>query len=231
MKKYDALSADAIRETYLSDLSIRLRGRLSPLEIFESTQEMRSHIDAMAAAHEELGLDPVDAMKTSLEKFGEAQQVGQQFNTVGSKWGEIRIPIAFVQTFLIGFLLGSLAMLFVDDWFVVTHQFQAGGIRLDIEIGGCFGAIASIFGSIFRKYPIRYGLSVCILVNFFIGLTLYQTYVAIGRVEVFFECAIWMTLCSFALGSITASVSNTLMNSRSHKCLVLVPYIHRQSKQ
>ena len=72
----DRIQAIEQREIYLSEVSRKIEKSMSPLEVYESVEELRSHITAMAAAHEELGMDSLDAMRVSLEKFGPAGGLG-----------------------------------------------------------------------------------------------------------------------------------------------------------
>ncbi len=71
------------REIYLSEVSRNLQHRLGPLELYESIQEMRIHIDAIAAAHMELGMPPNEAMNKALKKFGESGHLSKGHSVVG----------------------------------------------------------------------------------------------------------------------------------------------------
>ena len=65
MQNTELNEASSARETYLIEVTLSLSHRLAPPEILESIQELRVHIDAMAAAHEELGVEADAAMRLS----------------------------------------------------------------------------------------------------------------------------------------------------------------------
>ncbi len=67
------------RETYLAEVSRTLARKLSPLEAYETIQEMRAHIDAMAGAYQELGMDPAEAMEAALQKIWPIESGGTRF--------------------------------------------------------------------------------------------------------------------------------------------------------
>lgn len=66
--------AAELRETYLAEVARRLDSTMTPLESRDSLSEFREHIDAMAAAYQELGMNPVEAMRAALERFGTASR-------------------------------------------------------------------------------------------------------------------------------------------------------------
>src|SRR5579859_4441771 len=73
---HNQIPARAALETYLDTLCRPLAEATPPEEQRAIRDEMRAHLLALAAAHEELGNTPEEAMQAALRKFGSAQKVG-----------------------------------------------------------------------------------------------------------------------------------------------------------
>jgi hypothetical protein len=64
-------------ERYLEELERPLTA-LTPEARAEWREEARQHLAALAAAHEELGSSPEEAVEAALRQFGDARQIGRQ---------------------------------------------------------------------------------------------------------------------------------------------------------
>ena len=66
-------------EDYLDRLCVPLVEELSYGERAVIRQEVRTHLLAIVAAHEELGSPPEEAVQFALQQFGEAKEIGNSF--------------------------------------------------------------------------------------------------------------------------------------------------------
>jgi len=89
------------------------------MERFETLSEIRAHLVASAAAYEELGLSPVEAMTAAIDSFGDIRKIGREVMIESASPERSRLS-GFVS---VGVGSISSAMLFplADAAFVVTH--------------------------------------------------------------------------------------------------------------
>jgi len=77
LNKLETTDPAQLREQFLETCAREMKG-LSALEFYETTAEIRAHLTALAAAHEELGLTPVEAITTAIKNFGDPRSIGKE---------------------------------------------------------------------------------------------------------------------------------------------------------
>jgi len=144
MSNLHQLKASEAREAYLLKVTRRLQTRLSPLAAYEEVGELREHLDAMAAAYEELGMAPETAMCSAIAKFGPAEKIGGELAKVGSA---PQPGIAMRATLFLGLFAGqtlfAAALIAVFD---TIHTATFGGAAtFDVEcvIGAVIALVVS----------------------------------------------------------------------------------------
>ncbi len=121
MKKLEPNHPIALREIYLAEVSRQLQNRLSSVEVYDSVLEMRAHIDAMSDAYEELGMEPTEAMRLAVARFGSAKSVTSDLPSkeriTGSRdtFHQL-IPTAIILS-LTGFMFAAIIRQVVTRWF------------------------------------------------------------------------------------------------------------------
>lgn len=98
MQNYDPNRPSELREAYLAEVTRRLQNRLAPWEAFDTATELRDHINAMAAAYVEVGMDAESAMVAALEKFGVSSEIGASLaetNRTGMRFLTLSLGIGF----------------------------------------------------------------------------------------------------------------------------------------
>jgi len=191
----------AIREAYLEEVSATLRLRLTPLEVFESISEMRAHIDAMAAAYEELGMESEAAMAAALDKFGSSAHIGSVIAEISSKPFVDADAAAFIATLASGSVFGMSLMVLTDYGFAALNHPSANIITLDLQIGGGIGATIAMVAWKTRLSPAAFGAFLAIGLNIFLWFTLYQTYIMLGKPWCNLQLELLLTPAIFILGS------------------------------
>jgi uncharacterized membrane protein len=71
--------ANSQLDAYIETIESRLNG-LPPARRQEEMQEIRQHLEALAAGHRIAGLGEVEAVKAAIRQFGHAEQVGQELS-------------------------------------------------------------------------------------------------------------------------------------------------------
>ena len=138
----------SVREAYLADVTERLRSEMSPLELYEYVQEMRTHLECMASAYEELGLEPQMAMEQAIIQFGQPEHVAP----VSSKganlqwsWSE-NLGFGPGVVASIGSVLGFLLVSINRNWLQFnSYQFVAYYLPnyiTGLTVGGLVGLIS-----------------------------------------------------------------------------------------
>jgi len=150
MKKITTEEVGAQREIYLEEVSRTLRDQLLPLEAYETIQEMREHLDAMAAAYQELGLEPADAMKAAIQKFGESRKVAEQLGAVSGRMGVREWATGVAFSMLSTAALGA-ALLAAVDLGTIGQI-----IDMDLLVGSIAGAVFGASAWIFPARPLKF---------------------------------------------------------------------------
>jgi hypothetical protein len=199
-----------IREAYLAEVSFELRNRLSPLEAYETIEEMRAHLTMLAAAYEEVGCDAAEAMVQATLKFGKPKVVAASHgeNSHGQNLKRMSREEAPA---LIGAALGSLTLLSVDLFLCLLRSQWNLLLTPDIVIGGVAGLMLGLLARYQRPNPYYFGLFSVLVVDA-LGLMLYSSYAATGR---FFELGVMyfvFTLGSFITGWTSAYVAKRPRN-------------------
>ena len=162
----------SIREAYLADVTERLHAEMSPLELYESVQEMRTHLDCMASAYEELGLEPKTAMEQAVSQFGQPEQVAPTTTDLGVL---ARESYSFGQG-MVAFIGAALAYVLVGlswIWFHYSHQATILGGSTFVY-GTLIGGVVGFFASCYKKRCFEFGLITSIVVNALMFLTVFR---------------------------------------------------------
>lgn len=202
------------REAFLADVSQQLQNWLSPLEVYESVQEMRTHIDSLAAAYHELGMRPLEAMDMALRKFGVPQEITSNLSLTTPIPSTITIPVSAVLSLSFSTILGILLFELSEAWFAITAHYSTIGLRMDLEIGGCAGLFVGLLALKFSKRPNLLGILVSGSLNIFLATNLYPTYMGLGQFAILRDTVILMTLGSYVLTAASASLSQRLTSGR-----------------
>lgn len=199
--------AEAQREEYLANVTRMLRSRMSPLESYESVEELRAHITAMAAAYQEMGLEPHQAMELALQRFGSADTIGKGLATASSTPAKPRfaMPLAVPIVLVASTLLGGFLMKAVDlSFMAIFPTTSPTPPEVDLAISFFVCLVVAPVGWLMRKRPaLHCGLLGLLVMNGALFLTLYRTYMSLHRdaallfLVVSLSVAIF-TLCTFA---------------------------------
>jgi hypothetical protein len=205
--------ANAEREIYLVEVTRCLSARLSPIEVYESVTELRDHIDAMAAAHEELGLDSETAMRLSLGKFGDPRSLGESLGQASGKtWsGRIRpdvpifLPATVALTMLTTWVSAFVLLNLCDFLFLVSFHGMPMGVQRSGTISFVVADIVTLL-AVFVPHKRSFAFAGWLTgaFNVFMGLTLYQTYLNLGRSQEFVLIAATLTVSVYAIGFVAS---------------------------
>ena len=195
------LRSDGLREAYLSDVSREVQGSLTPLEAFESVQEMREHLNAMAAAYVDLGTEPCAAMLAAIDKFGPARRLGKVL--IRSARPQSRAERASVLAVTASFqgVLGAWYVILVDAWLRLNGKVVLG-FGVDIIVGGLLGIAICLIGSVVRVNPMRLAVIVGMTVGLMLFWILSPRYWEFGQYTRLSE-----VLCFYGLGAACLTLS------------------------
>jgi len=162
------------REQYLSQVATKLGSRMSPFEVFETVSEIRAHIDAMAAAYEELGIPPDEAMQAALAKFGSPKTVGKSLAKAVGIESVDGSPAALLLTLAGTFTLGGLSLLMCDS--INLAPTQAPMVHVDFAAGGSAGILIGLLAWQSRQKPVRFAATICGLTAVLLGILFVPNY-------------------------------------------------------
>lgn len=206
---------EELRERYLADVTQQLRSRQSALETYETTNELRDHINAMAAAYAEVGMDAESAMVAALEKFGAPAQIGTSLAVASSDQNHlnrttrgISIPFGFLVTTVASIATGALLVGALNLEGLWMHGWRTMPIDLIIEIGAAAGVIVSPFAWWFRKLkPVMFAMCLTCVANVMLAWTLYSTYASLGRFADLVYVALDLSVLFFILGVVASAAT------------------------
>jgi len=115
--KLETTDPAQMREEFL-DTCAREMKSISALERYETIAEMRAHLVALAAAHEELGLTPTDAMATAIAGFGDARLIGKKIQQESGKIEVSWLPL--ISAIGSGAIISATLMTVLDQIIVAT---------------------------------------------------------------------------------------------------------------
>ena len=131
----------AVCERFLDQVSVGLSKEVSVFERDDTIKEMRSHLLACAAAFEELGLTPYDAMAAAIDRFGDAATIQSQLLKEHRK-GSHR-HVSQIVTVGSGAIFGAILMVAADCSLVWTHTVGNRSLAMapiGMVVGGLIGA-------------------------------------------------------------------------------------------
>jgi hypothetical protein len=209
MLNHESNQAKLTREAFLDDVAFRLRRRLSPLDVYDSIEEMRSHIDAISAAYQELGLPANEAMDAAVAKFGSAEKIGKSI--AGSSKPVISFaklaPIAITMSTTA--VVGGVLMVLID-YFLVTFNDFWPAFGLDLAVGGTFGAVVALIGFFVKWKPATFGAALMVGIDLLLCFTLLQTYSALGKGSMNLQILMLMSPSVFVIGFASVQVRRML---------------------
>ena len=189
------VEANRVREEYLHRVGQDLATRLSPLETYESVEEMRSHINAMASAYEEVGIEPVAAMHAALQKFGNSETVAAVSHGVLSV--EMKFVAAVINAMLGIMMIVSMEFLRGE---MPSFMLSASGPKAFLAAIGLSAGVYAFIGANPRLSVIKNGViaaaSAFSLLQVIYVITLHP---GVRWVTFLAPCAM-MTIFAFVLG-------------------------------
>src|SRR5437660_1049460 len=138
-------AAQALLEGYLDRLCAPLEAAESGEDAPAIRMEMRSHIEALAATHQELGSRPMEAMREALRQFGAPAQIGRQIRREreGVEQRMRRLTWGTFAT-LLGFAFGAIggrAVALAFGW-LFGDKLGADDPSTSVTMGMCLGLIS-----------------------------------------------------------------------------------------
>jgi len=144
LNKLETTNPLVLREEFLDTSAREMKG-LSALERHETIVEMRAHLVALAAAHEELGLSPIDAMVTAIAGFGDARSIGKEIRQAsGSVESRLPLIVASGSGAVVCSMLATAADLTMVALKIVSNRSQEMGV-----IGALIGLTIGV--SLYRR--------------------------------------------------------------------------------
>jgi len=201
--------ASELREKFLAEVSIRLIYRMEPLQAYEAIEELRAHINAMAAAREEVGMEAEKAMRLSLDSFGTARKLGQSIasasagSTLSPRFlvRQMAPPLLLAATVLVTWaaafcILDVAVWLFSylfrwDEWMAIKVA------RLSVVLALIVSPIAWLLREL---KPSAFGLFAVSILNILFGTTIYPDLHTLGGLT---EFSFTLTLTMFFLAMAT----------------------------
>ena len=143
-----------LREEYIDEITRGLRGKETALEVYEQGEELRAHLNALAEAHIEMGVEPAVAMKVAIESFGEAKVISEGLGIKPETTTPPENAHAYFMLLAPACFLGGLLLIAFDAWWsLVTGQRYHTDFKMDFLIGATFGFFALILGVQVKKSP------------------------------------------------------------------------------
>jgi len=156
----ESQSPTLLQEDFLLRVTASLRSEMSPFELDETIRELRSHLIASAAAFEEVGLSPYEAMRAAIQRFGEPEKIDKDLAREARK--SKANPAARTTIGWAALVCGPL-MVGGDYLMVITGvvSSQSDGM---LPIGMVTGAIIGIALNRRMRYPLIAAIRAAILV-------------------------------------------------------------------
>lgn len=137
-------------DSYMAELERNLRG-LPKAQRREELAEMRSHLEEMIAAYQELGMSEEQAIADALRQFGETLPLARDLKTVYRKrvaFGVAETFGAIVGLYVLMIAVGSLTNteIFWNDWvgnFCIWCQRQGFGVGFSNSLMCCLNWVYS----------------------------------------------------------------------------------------
>jgi len=158
-------SAKVARENYLAEVSDELRKSLSPVEVYDSIEEMRLHLNSMASAYVELGSQPELAMESAIQKFGEPTTISQQYASESNLDFQFGLAVSQLRVQFLTGIAGACLTLILAQIFPLTGMVSSSSLSI-ILVGTGFGLIIGLGGKHFREQPATYVLVLASILNF-----------------------------------------------------------------
>ncbi|HLK13920.1 MAG TPA: permease prefix domain 1-containing protein [Fimbriimonadaceae bacterium] len=175
---------------------------LNPVEFAERRDELAGHLFELAAAHEELGMQPTEAMRAAIAKLGAPRLIGEAIS--GAKARQIHLGSAW-RPVLIGSLTSALSMCLADQVLVGLGYYRHAGGWATALLGASLGLLGS---AIVLRARLRPWLQAA-LVALLYGPVLLQVISSLndGRLSPF----VWLGTClAFSLAGVATAVAAML---------------------
>jgi len=195
------------REVYLDEIARTLRRRISPLEAYETVQEMREHLDAMSAAYQEVGLEPVEAMKAAIQKFGASETLGTALVQPETKRSFRPRVFALFVNLLAEASLGSVVMIGADVMITRGRPGMDAIIGMDVLMGAVLGSTVALIGWFVSLSPRQYAARVMAAVTLLLAFTVCRRFVQYGHPVVALSVMVAMNAIAFVLAASTIKIA------------------------
>ena len=198
-------------EAYLDEIFAPLAGRMPTPTLAERRAEMRAHLEALIAAHRELGSEPAAAIRAALETMGDARPLGRAW---GRECRRAASAPVWNETASLGSIVIAASTLFVSaslaaSWSVGLERFL-GHNFFELALGGPMLPLSAGFmvGRWRGRHTLgsRWGLLLIALASLGVSLTMTTADPRPPLVTVL-RLLLWvMTSCATAgLGALTTS--------------------------
>lgn len=198
-------------EAYLAEVFAPLAGMVTPARRHELRAELAAHLEALIAAHLELGSAPADAVEAALAQLGDARRLGRVWARECRRPASARpwpAPVAVASTLFAG--LSLLAGGALGTSLLIGLEQHLGHNLFELALGGpLFPLAAGVLVGLWRgRHPLgsRWGLLLIALAG--AGVSLVMT-LADPRpaLVLLIRTLLWlMTTCAAAgLGALTSS--------------------------
>ena len=130
-------------EAYFNRLNAQLK-RMPREDRAELHQELRQHLDALAAAHEELGATPEEAVDAALQQFGDPVKIGRRMLREWRHSRQVKFRGQGKSILVVGglfSLLLPLASVFAPSW-IGAYNIVLLPVLIGNIAGLCFGCPA-----------------------------------------------------------------------------------------
>jgi hypothetical protein len=129
-----APTRDPRLEAYLTRVVERLPRQMSPAARAAERQELAAHLDALVAAHLELGRDEETAVLSALQEFGDAKQLGRQLARSIKRGKRPNVPSSVHWCGACEFFLCGLILFGFRDYPSLSLGSQPSGLFFDMLI-------------------------------------------------------------------------------------------------
>lgn len=146
--------SELLREAYIDEIVRGLRGKETALQVYEQSEELREHLNALAEAHIEMGVEPSSAMEVAIESFGEAKVIAAGLGTSTESTTPPENAYLYFMLLVPSCLCsGSLLIMYDTLWAAATGYMHHTDFKRDFIIGATFGFLALILAVQVKRSP------------------------------------------------------------------------------
>lgn len=159
--KTQLAKSELLREAYIDEIVRGLRGKETALEVYEQSQELREHLNALAEAHIEMGVEHAVAMEVAIKSFGEAKVIAAGLGTAPENTTPPQNAHVYMMLLMPCCLFSGLLMVIYDAWWqVAAGRTYRMDFKMDLLVGATFGFLALIMAVQVKRSPKSLGQTV-----------------------------------------------------------------------